>query len=266
VTEDIPISGERIMLLEGKQALVFAATGAIGSEVARTFAKEGATVWLSGRNAARLAEVADEITVAGGTAHYHVVDATNDEAVTTYVEMVAAEAGRIDVVFNGIGGHPADLGYPTPVASLGLEQFMIPLQIILGSTYLTARAAAKHMVEQKSGAIVTLSATLSGMTAANMAGISATCGAIEALTRSLAGEFGGAGVRVNCVRGSGMPETRTIQETVEAVSGKPPLMILPPLGRPITVAETAASAAFLASNYASGMTGQVVTVCAGAFV
>jgi 3-oxoacyl-[acyl-carrier protein] reductase len=70
------------------------------------------------------------------------------------------------------------------------------------------------MIQQCSGAIVTLSATLSGMTAANMAGISATCGAIEAMTRSLAGEFGRAGVRVNCVRGSAMPETRTIQETM----------------------------------------------------
>ena len=71
------------------------------------------------------------------------------------------------------------------------------------------------------------------------------------------------------VRGSGMPETRTIQETVAgqiAVSGQPPKMSLPPLGRPITVNETVSTAAFLLSDDASGMTGQVVTVCAGAFV
>jgi enoyl-[acyl-carrier-protein] reductase (NADH) len=76
-------------------------------------------------------------------------------------------------------------------------------------------------------------------------------------------------VRVNCVRGSGMPETRTIQETVAgqiALTGQPPKMSLPPLGRPITVAETASTAAFLMSDLSSGMTGQVVTVCAGAFV
>ena len=66
-----------------------------------------------------------------------------------------------------------------------------------------------------------------------------------------------------------MPETRTIQETVAgqiAVSGQPPKMSLPPLGRPITVNETVSTAAFLLSDDASGMTGQVVTVCAGAFV
>jgi 3-oxoacyl-[acyl-carrier protein] reductase len=125
------------------------------------------------------------------------------------------------------------------------------------------------MIQQCSGAIVTLSATLSGMTAANMAVISATCGAIEAMTRSLAGEFGRAGVRVNCVRGSAMPETRTIQETMAGqvrIFGERPPMSLPPLGRPIFVAETASKAAFLASDASSGMTGQVVTVCAGAFV
>lgn len=88
------------------------------------------------------------------------------------------------------------------------------------------------------------------------------------MTHSLAGEFGPAGVRVNCVRGSGMPETRTIQETGAGVAalGRPPSMSLPPLGRPITVADTASTAAFLASDLASGMTAQIVTVCAGAFV
>jgi NAD(P)-dependent dehydrogenase (short-subunit alcohol dehydrogenase family) len=210
------------MLLESKTALVFAATGAIAGSVARRFAQEGAHVYASGRNEAALKQLVKEIEAAGGKATAHVVDATDEAAVNAYVHQVAAAAGRIDIVFNGIGG-----------------------------------------------AIVTLSATLSGMTAANMAGISAACSAIEGMTRALAGEFGPAGVRANCVRGSAMPETRTIQETVAgqiAVTGKPPAMALPPLGRPISVDETAKAAAFLASDFASGMTGQVVTVCAGAFV
>lgn len=102
-----------------------------------------------------------------------------------------------------------------------------------------------------------------------MAGISATCGAIEAMTRSLAGEFGPAGVRVSCVRASAMPETRTIRETsagqTRILGIEPGEMQLPPtaLRRPITVTETAATAAFLASDASSGMTGQVVTVAAG---
>lgn len=257
------------MLLASKNALVFAATGAVASGVAKKFAGEGATVWLSGRNKEKLEQLAHHIKADGGTAHTHVVDATDPDAVSTYVDKVAKEASSIDVVFNGIGGHPKDLGYPAFSTTQEFSDFLKPLQIILGSTFLTSRAAAKHMMEQGHGSIVTLSATLSGMTAAHTAGISATCGAIEAMTRSLAGEFGPKGVRVNCVRGSGMPETGTIQETGAgqiALTGEPPKMSLPPLGRPITVAETAATAAFLASDLASGMTGQVVTVCAGSFV
>jgi len=185
------------------------------------------------------------------------------------VERVAAAAGRIDGTFNGIGGHPKDLGYPSPSTTTSFEHFMMPLQVILGSTFLTSRAVAKQLIAQGSGgSIVTLSATLSVMTAPFMAGISATCAAIEGLTRSLAGEFGPAGVRVNCVRGNGMPETGTIQETGAGYQnlGYAIPMVLPPLGRPITVAETAATAAYLLSDSSSGMTGQVVTVSAGAFV
>jgi 3-oxoacyl-[acyl-carrier protein] reductase len=258
------------VILEGKHILVFAATGGIASETARTFAREGAHVWLSARNVAALEEVAQSISAQGGTAHAHQVDATDSDAVDAYVKSVAAQAGRIDGVFNGIGGHVADLHYPEPSTVTPFSHFMVPLERILGSQFLTSRAVGAQLVEQGGGgAIVTLSATLSGMTAPYMAGISAACGAIEAMTRSLAGEFGPSGIRVNCVRGSGMPETRTIQETVAAqiaVTGQPPKMTLPPLGRPITVNETAKTAAFLMSELASGMTGQVVTVCAGAFV
>ncbi len=94
------------------------------------------------------------------------------------------------------------------------------------------------------------------------------------MTRSLAGEFGPRGVRVNCVRDSAMPETRTIQETFAgqaAILGMEPAAMMaamqaPPLGRPVTAEDTAGLVAFLASDAAGGMTGQVVTVCAGQFV
>ncbi|THF67863.1 SDR family oxidoreductase [Deinococcus sp. Arct2-2] len=258
------------MLLTDKHALIFAATGAIASQVARTYAREGATVWLSGRRADTLSALAEEIRAAGGHAETQVVDATDSQAVREYVAAVHQHAGRIDTVFNGIGGRPRDLGYPASSNLQELEDFLIPLRTLVGSTFLTSRAAAHHMARQpEGGSIVTLTATLSRMTAPGMAGISAACAAIEGLTRALAGEYGPQGIRVNCVRGSGMPETRTIQETVAgtiATFGTPPAMTLPPLGRPITVAETAGTAAFLASDLASGMTGQVVTVCAGAFV
>lgn len=257
------------MMLDSKNVLVFAASGEIGGGVARTFAREGAHVWLSGRNAGSIEELAKSIEADGGKATADVVDATDQEAVGAYVQRVSEKAGSIDAVFNAIGLPPAEFGYPAPSTTQDLELFLEPSRVIVGSTFITARAAAVPMMRQGHGSIVTLSATLSGIAAPYMAGISAACGGVEAMTRSLAGEFGPAGVRVNCVRGSAMPETRTIRETsagqARILGISPDEMRLPAtaLRRPITVAETAATAAFLASDASSGMTGQVVTVAAG---
>lgn len=256
-------------MLQNKRAIVFAATGAVSRGVARSFAEHGATVWLAGRDA-RVEALADELrSTIGDDARVHtaIVDATEEDAVADCVRRVRREGGSVDVVFNGIGGPPAELGYPKPTVELGVADFMIPIRRIVGSQFLTSREAGKVMVEQGSGAIVTLSATLSGSTAANMAGITAACGAVETMTRALAGDFGPHGVRVNCLRPSAMPETRTIQHTfagLEAIRGSRPASP-PPLGRMVTVSESAATAAFLASDAASGITGQVVTVCAGQF-
>lgn len=254
-------------LLNDKTIVVFAATGAIGSAVAKTAATEGATVFASGHRAATVAELQREL---GDTTTCSVVDATRPESVQTHLDEVVAAAGTIDGVFNGIGGRPHLLGYPEPIDSMSLSQFMIPLERILGSTFVTSGEAALRMrANPDGGSIVTLSATLSAMAAPRMANLSATCAAIEGLTRSLAGEFGADGVRVNCVRGSAMPETRTIQETMAeqaSYSDTDDAPGAPPLGRPITVQETANTAVFLLSDRSSGTTGQVLTVCAGQFV
>lgn len=258
------------MSLESKNVLVFAATGAIGSGVAHELARQGAHVWLSGRRVDALEELAGELSGAGGKATSEVVDATDPQQVGDYVERVAQTAGRIDGVFNAIGLPPAELGYPALSTELDLDLFMKPQRIIVGSTFLTARSAGAQMLRQGSGSIVTLSASLSGTTIPWMAALTATCGAIEAMTRSLSAEFAPAGVRVNCVRGGAMPETSTIRETsagLARIAGVDPADFpLPPgpLGRGITVAETAATVAFLLSDAASGLTSQVVNVSGNA--
>jgi len=259
------------MFQEPTHAVVFAATGAISRGVARAFAQAGATVWLAGRDRDRTEALAAELReTTRATVHPATVDATHDGQVAGLLDRVQETAGRIDAVFNGIGDRPANLAYPKPTVEASVADFLRPIERIVGSQFLTAREAGRRMAGQpRGGAIVTLSATLSGMAVPNMAGITATCGAVEAMTRALAGDFGPQGIRVNCVRGSAMPETRTIQETFAgqaAILGEPAPMAPTPLGRPITVEETAATALFLASPAASGITGQVVTVCAGQFV
>ena len=234
------------MLLPDKNILVFAASGAIAGQVARTCAEHGATVWVS----ARRGETAEKLAAQ--------VDALDQTAVDRYVAGVVDEAGRIDAVSNGIGGRPADLGYPARLADVGLDGFLTTLRVIAGSQYLTSRAAGLAMAAQGGGSVITLSATLTATTAGHMAGITATCGAVEAMTKSLAGELANA-----------MPETQTIADTFAgqtALYGQPPEFAPPPLGRPTTLADTAGLAAYLVSDLSAGVSGQVLTVSGGAFV
>jgi NAD(P)-dependent dehydrogenase (short-subunit alcohol dehydrogenase family) len=257
------------MLLQDKTALVFAATGAIGSAVAAQFARHGARVYVSGRDPTALERLGQELDAA-----WELVDATDEAKVSEYIDRIASQTGGVDVVFNAIGLRAADAQYATPATQLELEKFLLPLRVIVGSQFLTARAAARRMAPKGRGAIVTLSASLSGKFVPFMSGIAAACGAIEAMTRTMAAEFGPAGVRVNCVRAGGMPETRTIRETIAnmaATTGKTPQVAERPtsdnvLARPLRVEETAAAVAFVASDAASGIAGQVINVCAGAIV
>ncbi|MEM9068057.1 MAG: SDR family oxidoreductase [Myxococcota bacterium] len=251
------------MILEGKRAVIFAASGAIASGVARAYARHGATVYVSAKRP--VDDLVDELRELGASAFGAVVDATDETAVRNYLTAIAKE-GRIDTVFNGIGGRPQTLGYPARSLETSLDAFDLPFSQIVRSQFLTSREAIRCM--ENGGSVVLLSATLSAMAASQMANLSSACGAIEALGRSLAGEFGPNGVRVNCVRGSAMPETRTIQETgagQAALNDTPPTFGVPPLGRPISVEDTARAAVFLASDLASGVTAQTLTVCAGQF-
>lgn len=200
--------------LANKTAAIFASNGEIASAVARAMAERGAFVYLSGRDMDAIARLAQEITEAGGRAETHSVDANKEQQVNAFLERIVAEQGRLDIVFNGIGLRASEAGYGTPTTQLSTEKFMMPLRCILGSQFLTARAAAQHMMaSQTPGTIITLSASLSRIKMPCMAGITATCAGIEGLTRSLAAEFGRAGIKVICLNPTALADTRTIRET-----------------------------------------------------
>ncbi|HET7016805.1 MAG TPA: SDR family oxidoreductase [Streptosporangiaceae bacterium] len=249
------------MLLEGKNAVVFAASGAIASQVARRLAGEGAVVWLSARRGDAVKELAEEINASGGQAHAQEVDALSPEAVEAYLETVAA-AGSVDIVFNGIGVAPSEMGFPAKTVDQDLDAFLYPMRLIVGSQFLTTREAAKHMGRRGTGSIITVSSALTTLSIPYQAGVCAASAAVESMTRSLAAEYGSSGIRINCVRGSAMPETRTIQETRagHARLGTKSTLASNALGRPLTVDDTAGAVTFLASSLAAGLCGQVLAL------
>ena len=94
------------MLLENKTAVIYGAGGAIGGAVARAFAREGARLFLTGRDVAKLDAVAEEIVAAGGVAETAQVDALDEQAVEEHLDTVVERAGGVDISFNAIGPGP----------------------------------------------------------------------------------------------------------------------------------------------------------------
>jgi NAD(P)-dependent dehydrogenase (short-subunit alcohol dehydrogenase family) len=259
------------MLLADKNAVIYGAAGAIGAAVARAFAAEGATVFLTGRNAAALDTVAKEITASGGTAHTAVVDATDEDAVESHAGTVAAQAGSLDISFNAISVAQEGI-QGTPLAELTLERFVLPIHTYMGSHFLTTRAAARRMLPQRSGVILTLTATPARMAAPLTGGMAPTWAGIEALTRALSAELAPHGIRALCLRPDALPETTTIDVVFgqharalgmnrEQLTGM--FASLTHRKRFPTLAEVASAAVFAASGQAAAITGTVLNLSGG---
>jgi NAD(P)-dependent dehydrogenase (short-subunit alcohol dehydrogenase family) len=260
-------------ILQGKRALVFGAGGSIGAAVAKEFAAEGAEVFLSGRTRSNVEEVSKEITRAGGRAHAAEIDALDDVTVNDHMEAVAQQAGTIDIVFNATGPLAGDYGNGKSAVELTIEEFMLPATTVLKSQFITARAAARRMVEQGSGVIIFLTGSPARGHVPGATAIGAAFGAIETLTENLAIEVGPFGVRAVCVRTLATADSRSIQQTTELLAGR---INIPKdqaiaqiadsnfLKRLAGVSDTARAAVLVASDNARMMTGTVVNATAGA--
>ena len=258
------------MLLEDKTAVIYGAGGAIGGAVARAFAREGARLFLTGPNVAKVDAVAKELVAAGGVAETAQVDALDEKAVEEHLTTVIEGAGGVDISLNAIGPGPAP--DRTPLTELAGDAFARPIAFYTSSNFITATAAARHMSGQGSGVIVTLTAVPGRMPANLIGGSAPAWAAVEAFSRSLALEVGPAGIRVVCLRSHAIPETPLIEEnfaTAGPAAGVTPAQfqaILEQgtlLKRLPTLAEVADTAAFIASDRAGAMTATVVNLSAG---
>jgi 3-oxoacyl-[acyl-carrier protein] reductase len=249
------------MLLQDKTAVIYGAGGAIGSAVARAFAAEGAKVFLSGRTLGPVQAVAEEIAAAGGSAEAAQVDALDEAAVDRYADQVAEQAGGIDVSFNAVGVHAVQ---GTPLTELALSDFAYPISTWPATQFLTARAAARHMVTKRKGVILTLTASPARLALPGAGGFGVACAAIEALTRTLAVELGPQGVRVVCLRPHRIGDSGSSADPrSEEAEFRKILEDMTLLKRLPTLAEVASTAVFLASDPAGAMTGTVANLTGG---
>jgi len=262
------------MLLQNKNAIIYGAGGAVGRAVAGAFAREGAKVILTGRKLSAVDTLAKDISAAGGAAETAEVDALDEQAVENHITAVGAKAGRIDISFNAIG-IPQQGIQGIPLTELSVESFSLPITTYARAHFVTARAAARRMVEQRSGVILMHTPEPARLGATLVGGMGPAWAAMEGLSRSLSAEFGPHGVRAVVLRTTGIPETGTIdvvfgihakaagitrqqfQTLVEGMTHR---------RRLTTLLELANVAAFVASDGASAMTGTVANLTGGEIV
>ncbi|MGH2789232.1 MAG: SDR family NAD(P)-dependent oxidoreductase [Actinomycetota bacterium] len=259
------------MMLKDKVAVIYGAGGAIGGAVARAFAREGANLFLTGRHLAAVEVVAKEVVAAGGSAEAAEADALDEEAVDKHLQSVIDQADRVDISFNAVG-IPGTKLLGVPLVELGVEQFSLPITTYATSYFLTARLAARRMVANRSGVIMTVTTLQSRTGFPTAGGFGPAMAAKEALTRELSAELAPHGIRVVGLRPQGIPGTDSLKEAFEprAKASGMTLEQFQELGasrthtrRLSTLAEMANVAVFMASDQASGMTGTTVNLSMG---
>lgn len=262
------------MLLENKVAVIYGGSGAIGSAVARAFAREGARLFLVARDAEKLARLAAEIEANGGSVSTAVVDASDERAVEEHARETARRAGRIDVTLNAVSV-PHVQG--VPFATLTLAELETPIHGFLRTNFVTAKAVAEHMTE--GGVILTLSTPGARISGVGFLGYGVTCAGVETFSRILSAELGSRGIRVVCLRADAIPEAlpqsyaREVFANVAARSGTTVEAMLAEhartgtlLGRSPTLAQVASAAVFAASDGAGAMTAAVLNLSCGSVV
>jgi NAD(P)-dependent dehydrogenase (short-subunit alcohol dehydrogenase family) len=202
------------MMLQDKIAVIYGAGAAIGGSVARAFASEGARVFLTGRQRALVEAIAKEIVSAGGSAEAAEFDALDEQAVDKHLQFVIGKAGRVDISLNAIGIPDKEV-VGVPLVEMDVKQFSLPITAYTTSYFRASRLAAKQMIPNKSGMIMTVSALPARMGSQLNGGYGPAQAAKEALTQDLSAELAPQGIRVVALRPHGMPETSTMREVYD---------------------------------------------------
>jgi 3-oxoacyl-[acyl-carrier protein] reductase len=244
------------MRLTGKKAIVTGGSRGIGNAIVREFLSRGATVWSLSRTAAEnQAELEAAAREAGGALFWRAADVSKEAELAATVDAVISEAGTLDVLVNNAGITRDGLIFRMPTSDWDEV-----LRANLTSAFVASRAAARVMIRQRSGCILSVSSVSGIMGNPGQVNYSASKAGLIGFSKSLAREVASRGVRVNVIA-PGFIETDMTKTLGEKARGA--LIGQIPVGRAGTAADVAALAAFLASDAAAYITGQVIAVDGG---
>jgi 3-oxoacyl-[acyl-carrier protein] reductase len=238
--------------LNGKNALVTGSTRGIGRAIAETLAKSGARVAVVGRDLQKAKEAAAEV---GGGAQGFACDVTDTSAVAKLIADVEAAFGSIDILVNNAGITRDNL-----VMRLKDEDWDAVINANLRGAFAAIRAVSRGMMKRRSGRIINVSSIVGIIGNKGQANYAASKAGLIALTKSVAKELGSRNILVNAVAPGFIETEMTAAMTPEAREALGKQIALERLGTPQDVA---AMVAFLASDLASYITGQVLVVDGG---
>ena len=244
--------------MNGRVALVTGASQGIGRACALALAKAGAHVALAARNEAKLAEVAAEITAAGGTAAVFSLDVANEESIHAGAKAVLAHFGKVEILVNNAG-----ITRDTLSMRMKRADWDAVLTTNLTGAFLLTQAMMSSMLKSRWGRIVNITSVVGQTGQAGQANYAASKAGLIGLTKSLARELASRNITVNAVA-PGYIETPMTDVLNEQQRSAMTTQI--PLARAGTPEDIAHAVAFLASDNASYITGHVLDVNGGMYM